>query len=83
LEIAQFKVETLENQVKTMVPQLEFKKQHQELLTLAAENRVKQEGIRNLERQLSIEQFAKRIYAAFLLFMVSLIPLLLILRLVA
>jgi len=81
LEMANYQVGKLETQVKSMVPLLDFKKQKHELLSLAEENRYKQYDINDLERQVKIEQFVKKIYAAFLYFMVALLPLLLILRL--
>ena len=83
LETAHYRIGQLESELKTMVPQLEYKKQHQELLQLASENRQQQDNILGLERQIAIEQFAKRVYAGFLITMVALMPLLLILRLVA
>lgn len=81
LEMANYQVGKLESQVRTMVPLIEFKKQKQELLSLAEENRFKDKDIDELERQVKIEQFAKTLYAAFLYFMVALMPILLILRL--
>lgn len=83
LDMAGYKVGQLENQVKNMVPVLEYKQQREELLLLADEHKQTVEDIRQLERQLNIELFAKKIYAAMLWGMLCLIPLLLILRLVA
>jgi len=83
LELANYRVGKLEAELKNMVPQLEYKKQHEELLQLASENRSQKDNILGLERQIAIEQFAKRVYAGFLITMVALMPLLLILRLVA
>lgn len=83
LQVANYHIGKLEAQVKSMVPQIEYKKQHQELLTLAQESRHKAEDIAELEKQLKIEQVVKKIYAAFLFFMMALLPMLVILRLVA
>ena len=83
LQVANYHIGKLEAQVKSMVPQIEYKKQHQELLTLAQESRHKTEDISELEKQLKIEQVVKKIYAVFLFFMMALLPMLVILRLVA
>lgn len=83
LQVANYHIGKLEAQVKSMVPQIEYKKQHQELLTLAQESRHKAEDIAELEKQLKIEQVVKKIYAVFLFFMMALLPMLVILRLVA
>lgn len=83
LQVANYHIGKLEAQVKSMVPQIEFKKQHQELLSLAQESRHKTEDIAELEKQLKIEQVVKKIYAVFLFFMMALLPMLVILRLVA
>jgi len=82
-ELANYTVGQLEAQVKSMVPMLEYKKQKDELLLLADENKMKKEDIQQLERDVRVEMFAKKFYAAMLWGMVCLIPLLLILRLVA
>lgn len=81
LELANYQVGRLESQVTSMVPQLDFKKQKQELLELAAENREKTEEMTLLEQQVRIERWVKRLYAGFLFFMMALMPLLVILRL--
>lgn len=81
LEMANYQVGRLESQVKSMVPLIEFKKQKQELLSLSEENRFKQKDIEELERQVNIEKFVKKVYAGFLFFMMAILPLLVILRL--
>jgi chromosome segregation ATPase len=83
LEMANYQVGRLESQLTSSVPQLEFKRQKQELLELAQENREKTSDITVLEQQFRIERWVKRLYAGFLFFMMGLIPLLVILRLFA
>jgi len=83
LETAHYQIGKLESEVQTMVPQIEYKKQKQELLALAEENRFKQQDIAELEKQIRIEQFVKKVYAVFLFFMTATIPLLIILRLLS
>ncbi len=83
LEMANYQIGRLESQVTSMVPQLEYKKQKQELLELAQENREKSVEISAMEQQVRIERWVKRLYAGFLLFMMALMPLLVILRLFA
>ena len=81
LELANYKIGTLESQVNSMVPLIEFRRQKQELLALAEESRCKDKDIVGLENQVKIEQFVKKAYAVFLFFMMIIIPLLVILRL--
>lgn len=81
LDVANYQVGKLGAQVASMVPLIEFKKQKHELLELSEENREKGNDIAQLEQQIKIEQWVKRIYAAFLFFMMGLMPLLVILRL--
>lgn len=83
LEGAHYQIGKLEAEVKSMVPLIEFKKQKQELLTLSEENRFKQQDIAELEKQLKIEHFVKKVYAIFLFGMMAMLPLLLILRIVS
>ncbi|MDP2691414.1 MAG: helix-turn-helix domain-containing protein [bacterium] len=83
LEMANYQVGKLEAQVKSMVPLIAFKKQKQELLQLSEENRLKQDDIAQLEKQVRMEQFVKKLYAVFLFVMMGLLPLLMILRLFA
>ena len=83
LEMANYRVGNLEAQISSMVPQIEFKKQRQELLELAQENRSKSHEMAELESQLQLERWVKRIYGGFLFFMMGLFPLLVILRLFA
>jgi len=80
LEAAHYQIGKLEAEVKSMVPQLEFKKQKQEMLALAEENRFKQQDISTLEQQVKVEQFMKKVYAVFLFFMMATMPFLIILR---
>lgn len=80
LEAAHYQIGKLESEVQSMVPMIEFKKQKQELLALAEENRFKLQDIAELEKQVKIEQFVKKVYAAFLFFMMATMPLLIILR---
>lgn len=81
LDIAHHRIGTLEAQVKSMVPLIEYRKQKEELLALAEENRFKQKDIQDLEKRVQIEQFVKKIYAGFLFIMMGILPLLIILRL--
>jgi hypothetical protein len=83
LEGANYQVGRLEARLGSMVPQLEYKKQKEELLELAAENLEKIEDISALEQQVRLERWVKRLYAGFLFFMMALMPLLVILRLFA
>lgn len=80
LESAHYQIGKLEAEVKSMVPQLEYKKQKQEMLALAEENRFKQQDISTLEQQVKVEQFMKKVYAVFLFFMMATMPFLIILR---
>ena len=80
LDHATYRVGSLETQIKTMVPLLEFQKQKKELLQLSDENKTQKKNLKEIEKSLQIERFAKKIYAAFLFFMVTLLPLLVILR---
>lgn len=80
LEAAHYQIGKLESEVQSMVPMIEFKKQKQELLTLAEENRFKLEDIAELERQVKVEKFVKKLYAVFLFVMMATLPFLMILR---
>lgn len=83
LELANYQIGRLESQVRSMVPQLEFKRQKEALLELAAENKEKTEELTSLEQQIRLERWVKRLYGGFLFFMMGLLPLLVILRLFA
>jgi hypothetical protein len=83
LEAAHYQIGKLESEVQTMIPQIEYKKQKQELLSLSEENRFKQQDIAQLEKQVKVEQFVKKVYAVFLFFMMATMPLLLILRILS
>jgi hypothetical protein len=80
LDAAHYQIGKLEAEVKSMVPQLEFKKQKQEMLALAEENRFKEQDISALEKQVRVEQFMKKVYAVFLFFVMATMPFLIILR---
>jgi len=82
LQVANYRIGSLEAQVQSMVPMIEFKRQNHELLSLAENNREKQQGITILEQQVKIEQFVKKVYAVFLFFMMILVPVLIMLRFV-
>lgn len=83
LEAAHYQIGKLESEVKSMVPLIEFKKQKQELLALAEENRFKLEDIAGLERQVKVEQFVKKVYGVLLFLMMATMPLLIILRILS
>ncbi len=83
LEMAHYRIGSLESQVKSMVPLIEFKKQKEEILSLAAENKTKKKDLQQMQKQLQMEQFVKKLYAGFLFLMLALVPLLVILRLIA
>ncbi len=83
LEMAHYRVGSLEAQVKSMVPLVEFKKQKEVILTLVAENKTKKKDLQQLQKKLAMEQFVKKLYAGFLFLMMALVPLLLILRIIS
>jgi|CXWL01.1.fsa_nt_gi DNA-binding transcriptional MerR regulator len=83
LQVANYRIGSLEGQMKSMVPLIEYKKQRQEMLSLAEDNSVKQKNLVHLEQQVTMERFVKKIYMAFLLAMMIIVPLLAILQFVA
>ena len=80
LELTRYQVGRLEAQMRGMVPQIEYKKEHQSVMKLEAKNRSQGEHISHLKRQVRLEQFVKKVYFVFFVVMVGLVPLLLLLR---
>lgn len=83
LDMATFKLGSLEAQVKSMVPLIQYRKKNDEALQLAEQTGKQHKTLKILEKKLQGEIWIKRIYAGFLFIMTALIPLLLILRLVS
>jgi hypothetical protein len=82
LDMATFRLGTLEAQIKSMVPLIQYRKKNDEALALSERAASQQKDLKTLHQKLHAEMIVKRIYAAFLFFMTALIPLLLILRFV-
>lgn len=83
LDMATFRLGSLEAQLKSMVPLIEYRKKKEELLQLADRASIQQKDLKTLHDKLKSEILIRRIYAGFLFFMMGLLPLLLILRLVS